>query len=126
MQSREEEATSDERKAIRGGTRCPLRFSLIARRFSNVVHFLLEVPRLVGLVDELLEAQLVQHVVGGRGELFVEQADGELAGRGVGGHGAGFLEGQSPFEAAEQVADADLARGAGEAVTTTAADLALE
>src|SRR3954470_13365844 len=36
------------------------------------------------------------------------------------------LEGQAAFEPADDVADADLARGAGEAVTPFAADLAVE
>src|SRR5215204_3996904 len=92
---------------------------------SNVIHRLLQAPRARGLLDELLERHVAEGEVGGLGEFFVDEADGDFAG-GEFAAGAGLLGAEPNFQPADQVGDADVTRGAGEAVPPAAADLALQ
>ena len=50
---------------------------------SDVIHLLLEVPRLVDVFDELLERHLVEHVIGRLGEALIEEMHRDLPRRAV-------------------------------------------
>src|SRR3954454_23922463 len=95
---------------VLGGAAVPFHVPRFAHRASNVIHLLLEVPRLVDVFDELLEGHLVEDVVGRLGEFLVEEGDRDLAGRAVLADVA-VLQSEPPLEPADDVADADLARG---------------
>jgi hypothetical protein len=94
---------------------------------SNVIHFLLQVADPPDVFHELLQRHVVEHLVGGFGELIVEEMDRDLARRSLVAaadlRGAG---GKPAFETADEIADADFARLAREPVPPAAADLALQ
>src|SRR5436305_15347262 len=78
----------------------------------NVVHGVLHACSAIDVIHQLFERDVVQDVVGGGGELFVDEPDRHLAG----GHFLGrlvVLQGKPALEAADDVADADVARRAG-------------
>src|SRR5688572_24062745 len=92
--------------------------------FLNVVH-LLHAAAAVDVLQELLEGHVVESGVRRLGELLVEQVDGDLAGGAV-LRRLPVLDGQPAFEPADELPDANVARGPGEAVAALAADLALQ
>ncbi len=97
----------------------------LERGGSNVIHGMLHATGAVDLFDELFEGEGVEDVVGGGGEAVVDETDGEFAGGEFLGGGR-FFDGEAALEAADEIADADFARGSGQAVAPTAADFAVE
>jgi hypothetical protein len=94
---------------------------------SDVIHGLLDAGKPIDLLHELLEGHFVQNIIGGLGEAFVDEANRGLAGGKIGGGDAlFFLDGEAAFEAANEIADGDVARMAGESIAPAAADLAFE
>jgi hypothetical protein len=88
---------------------------------------LLEVRVLAHLLHELFEGHFIEDLIGRLGETLIDEADGGLAGGEIAGHDAlFFLDGETAFEPADEITDADFAWGAREAIPPAAAYLAFE
>ena len=79
------------------------------------------------MLDEFLEGHGVEDLVGGLGEAVVDEPGGDFAMGVFGGAVAGGIaNGEAAIEAADKLADADVAGGAGEAVAAAGADFAFQ
>ena len=91
----------------------------------DVIHGLLAGAGAGDVFHQFLEGHIIEHIVGGIGQFLVDQADGDFSGRRF--HGSRrFLYRQTAFEAANDIADANLAGSAGEAIPPAAADFGFE
>ena len=77
------------------------------------------------MFEKLFEGHRVEDVVGGFGELVVDEAYRDFAGRKLAG-GRGLADGEAAFQAPDEIADADFARGSRKPIPSAAANFAFE